>query len=207
MGRANESPRVLLIHDRADAHVDILQSRFPELELAICADPSALEDTLARFKPEVVFSFKFNVNEPLPHERIFDCESVRWVHVASAGIDHVCAWDGNRVTLTNSAGVLSPYMAEYVVSAMLMVNLGFPRYRALQTRHEWRQHVWRPIDQRTALLVGLGRIGVRVAARAKTSFILQMSWTPQSLGPISSACTCRSPKPQGESSTPGHSSV
>ena len=167
MGGTEQSPRVLLIHDRADVHVDILQSRFSELELAICADSSALEDTLARFKPEVVFSFKFNVNEPLPHESIFECESVRWVHVAGAGIDHLCAWDGNRLTLTNSAGVLSPYMAEYVVSAMLMVNFGFPRYRSQQTQREWRQLAWRPIDQRTALLVGLGRVGIRVAARAK----------------------------------------
>ncbi|MDH3413284.1 MAG: D-2-hydroxyacid dehydrogenase [Gammaproteobacteria bacterium] len=167
MSRTHESPRVLLLHDRAPSHVDIIQSRFPDLELAICADRSALEDTLDRFKPEVVFSFKFNVNEPLPHEPIFNYESVRWVHVAGAGIDHVCTWDGDRITLTNSAGVLSPYMAEYVMSAMLMVNFGFPQYRSQQTRHEWRQHAWRPIDQRTVLLVGLGHIGARVAKDAK----------------------------------------
>lgn len=167
MSSTLEGPRVLLLHDRAHLHVDIVQSRFPDLELAICADRSALEDILARFKPEVVFSFKFNVNEPLSHEPIFACESVRWVHVAGAGIDHVCAWDGGRVTLTNSAGVLSPYMAEYVMSAMLMANFGFLKYRNQQSRHEWRQHAWRPIDQRTVLLVGLGRIGARVARRAK----------------------------------------
>lgn len=167
MGTGRENPRVLLVHDRAPIHVDIIQSRFEDLPLAICADASALDDTLARFKPEVVFSFKFNVNEPLPHEAIFACESVRWVHVAGAGIDHVCAWDSARVTLTNSAGVLSPYMAEYVISAMLMVNFGFPRYRIQQRQQQWRQHPWRPIEQRTALLVGLGRIGGRVAERAK----------------------------------------
>ncbi len=167
MGTSKQSPRVLLIHDRAQIHVDILQSRFPDLEIGICADRSALDDTLARFKPEAVFSFKFNVNEPLPHEAIFDCESVRWVHIAGAGIDHVCPWDGDRITLTNSAGVLSPYMAEYVMSAMLMVNFGFPTYRNQQHKREWRQHAWRPIDQRTALLVGLGRIGARVAKQAK----------------------------------------
>ncbi|MDX1527994.1 MAG: D-2-hydroxyacid dehydrogenase [Gammaproteobacteria bacterium] len=167
MGTSRATPRVLLIHDRAEIHVDILQSRFPDLELAMCADRSALEDSLARFKPEAVFSFKFNVNEPLPHEAIFACESVRWVHIAGAGIDHVCPWDGDRITLTNSAGVLSPYMAEYVVSAMLMVNFGFPAYRSQQLKHEWKQHPWRPIDQRTVLLVGLGRIGARVAKRAK----------------------------------------
>ncbi len=167
MGTDNPSPRVLLIHDRAEVHVDILQSRFPDLEIAICADQLALEDSLTRFKPEAVFSFKFNVNEPLPHEAIFNCESVRWVHIAGAGIDHVCPWDGDRITLTNSAGVLSPFMAEYVVSAMLMANFGFPTYKNQQRRREWRQHPWRPIDQRTVLLVGLGRIGARVAKRAK----------------------------------------
>ena len=167
MSDATESPRVLLVHDRASVHVDIIESRFPSLELGICADRDSLETTLARFKPAVVFSFKFDVNEPLAHEPIFACESVRWVHIAGAGIDHVCAWDGARITLTNSAGVLSPHMAEYVMSAMLMANFGFPQYRRQQARREWRQHAWRPIDQRTVLLVGLGRIGARVAARAK----------------------------------------
>jgi phosphoglycerate dehydrogenase-like enzyme len=162
-----KTPRVLLLHDRAHTHADILQSRFGDLELAICADQSALEDTLTRFKPEVVFSFKFNINQPLPHEAIFSCESVRWVHVAGAGIEHLCAWDASRIKVTNSAGVLSPYMAEYVVCAMLMANFGFPQYRNQQMQHQWRQHAWRPIDQRTALLVGLGRMGARVAARAK----------------------------------------
>ena len=167
MDRGNENPRVLLVHDRAGVHVDIIEKRFPDLELAVCADRAALEDTLSRFRPEVVFSFKFNVSEPLPHDSIFACESVRWVHIAGAGIDHVCPWDGDRITLTNSAGVLSPYMAEYVMSAMLMANFGFPRYRRQQLKRRWEKHPWRSIAEQTALLVGLGRIGARVAEKAK----------------------------------------
>lgn len=159
--------RVLVVHDRPESHIDIIETRFPDLSLAICRDRSALEDTLNRYSPDAVFSFKFNVSESLPHEPIFACKSVRWVHVAGAGIDHLCPWDPDRITLTNSAGVLSPYMAEYVMSAMLMANFGFPRYREQQVRRTWIKHSWRPIAQKTVLLVGLGRIGARVAEAAK----------------------------------------
>jgi phosphoglycerate dehydrogenase-like enzyme len=167
--RSTQDVRVLVVHDRPEAHIDIIEARFPGLPVGICRDRSALDAMLTRFAPEAVLSFKLNVNEPLPHEAIFACESVRWVHVAGAGVDHLCAWDGGRITLTNSAGVLSPYMAEYVVSAMLMVNFGFPRYARQQLNSEWVQHPWRPIEQRTVLLVGLGRIGSRVAERAKNN--------------------------------------
>ena len=165
--RSPEDVRVLVVHDRPETHIDIIESRFPGLPVGICRDRSALDAMLTRFAPEAVLSFKFNVNEPVPHEAIFACESVRWVHVAGAGIDHLCAWDGGRTTLTNSAGVLSPYLAEYVMSAMLMANFGFPRYARQQLNSEWVQHPWRPIEQRSVLLVGLGRIGSRVAERAK----------------------------------------
>lgn len=164
---AGNDVRVLVVHDRPEAHIDIIEKRFPDLSVAICRDRDALQDTLARFSPEAVFSFKFNVSEPLPHEPIFACQSVRWVHVAGAGIDHVCAWDPERITVTNSAGVLSPYMAEYVMSAILMANFGFPRYRRQQAKRQWMKHPWRPIARSTVLLVGLGRTGARVAAAAK----------------------------------------
>ena len=164
---AGNGARVLIVHDRPELHIDIIEMRFPDLNLAICRDRGALEDTLNRYLPDAVFSFKFNVSEPLPHEPIFECKSVRWVHVAGAGIDHLCSWNPDRITLTNSAGVLSPYMAEYVMSAMLMANFGFPRYRDQQAKRQWIRHSWRPIAQKTVLLVGLGRIGARVAEAAK----------------------------------------
>lgn len=167
--RSPRDIRVLVVHDRPETHIDIIEARFPDLPVGICRDRSALDDMLTRFAPGVVLSFKFNVNEPLPHDAIFACKSVRWVHVAGAGVDHLCRWDGGRVTLTNSAGVLSPYLAEYVMSAMLMANFGFPRYARQQLNSEWVQHPWRPIEQRTVLLVGLGRIGSRVAERAKNN--------------------------------------
>lgn len=164
---AENDVRVLVVHDRPEMHIDIIEKRFPDLSIAICRDRSALEDTLDRYSPDAVFSFKFNVSEPLPHEPIFACRSVRWVHVAGAGIDHLCPWDPARITLTNSAGVLSPYMAEYVMSAMLMANFGFPRYRQQQAKRQWLKHPWRPIAQKIVLLAGLGRTGARVAAAAK----------------------------------------
>ena len=48
-----------------------------------------------------------------------------------------------------------------------MASVGFPRYRQQQEKRQWTKHPWRSIAEKTALLVGLGRIGARVAAKAK----------------------------------------
>jgi phosphoglycerate dehydrogenase-like enzyme len=50
---------------------------------------------------------------------------------------------------------------------MLTLNVGFPRYTAQQRAHVWQQHPWQGLAGKTALVIGLGAIGRRVAAHAR----------------------------------------
>ncbi len=58
-------------------------------------------------------------------------------------------------------------MAETVTCAVLMLNFGFPRYLDAQRRHQWAPHAWSSLSGKTALVIGLGGIGARVAASLK----------------------------------------
>jgi phosphoglycerate dehydrogenase-like enzyme len=54
-----------------------------------------------------------------------------------------------------------------------MMNFGFPRIMRNQSNRVWAQQDWNSLDQKTALIIGLGGIGSRVAERLK-SFGMQV---------------------------------
>jgi phosphoglycerate dehydrogenase-like enzyme len=93
--------------------------------------------------------------------------SVIWFHNGGVGVDHLQPWETDRVTVTNCAGVLAPFLAETVLGAMIMLNFGFHRYLRHQAARRWQQLSWRPLAGRTILVVGLGNIGRAVARKAK----------------------------------------
>ncbi len=159
--------RLLVLHDQAATYLPSLQVRFPEIAIEVCGVADEVSDALARIQPQVVLSYKCRGLPGPAHRPIHDCPSVAWVHVGGAGVEHLMPWDPERLTLTNSAGVCSPFMAETVVGAILMLNFGFPVYIRQQQRKLWEQRDWRTITEQTLLVVGLGRIGQAVAAKAK----------------------------------------
>ena len=158
---------VLVAHDMPADFRDLLESRFPEtaFRYATCAAEvlSALEDC----DPEVVFSIKHTGFPGEGHRPAIEHPSVRWLHIGGSGYDHLQGWDGERVTVTNSVGVLSAFLAESVIGGMLAVNGRLPAYVRQQARRVWRPHGFRSLSEQTLLVVGVGHIGGHVAEKAK----------------------------------------
>ena len=161
------SPRILVLHDDADHYYQTLTERFPECTFGLCAQAESVEEAVNELKPQVVFSWK---GKPLPGEaqRIaLTAPSVEWIQFGGTGFDHLGNLDDVTAIATNVAGVLSPYMAETVLGAMLAMNYRFAEYVKQQQRAEWRKHEFTPMAQQTVLIVGMGTIGSQVALRAK----------------------------------------
>ena len=95
------------------------------------ASHRALENSL-RHDPEVVFSVKHPGFPGPAHAPIPAHPSGRWIQVGGSGFDHLAPWDTVRITVTNGAGVLAPYLAETVTGAMLALGCGFPTYAEQQ---------------------------------------------------------------------------
>ena len=159
--------RVLVLHDRPEDFSEPLAERFPDLTIAYATCAEEVPDALQRVQPEVVFSIKHPGFPPAHHRPAVDFPTVRWFQVGGSGYEHILPWDGERLTVTNCAGVLAPFQAETVIAAILMLNGGFLRYLDQQRRAEWRQHAFRPLAGQTLAVIGLGQIGGRVAANAK----------------------------------------
>lgn len=90
-----------------------------------------------------------------------DARKLRWIHVSSAGVDHVLT-DRVRerdVVVTNTRGVLDSSMAEYVLCLLLALVKDLPGTIGRQAAAEWEHRATSRLRGRRALVVGVGAIG------------------------------------------------
>ncbi|WP_338898082.1 D-2-hydroxyacid dehydrogenase [Streptomyces sp. TG1A-60] len=94
----------------------------------------------------------------------------RWVHTASAGVDHLLcpelAADDDTV-VTNARGIFDEPIAEYVAALVLSMAKDLPRTWELQGRREWRHRESLRVAGGRACVVGSGPIGRAIAHRLK----------------------------------------
>ncbi len=94
---------------------------------------------------------------------------LRWLATAAAGIDDLVPLDpwSQGLTVTNASGVHAVPMAEYVLSAALMVTQRLPERLANRDRRAWTEARWHlaagGLRGRTTLIVGYGSVGREVA--------------------------------------------
>jgi phosphoglycerate dehydrogenase-like enzyme len=95
---------------------------------------------------------------------------VRWLHTASAGVDHVltpAVRSKQGLTVTDSGAAFSDSIPEFVIAWMLMVARKLPELVAQQKERKWQWLSQQQLSGRTVGIIGLGPIGLGVAQRAK----------------------------------------
>jgi phosphoglycerate dehydrogenase-like enzyme len=90
---------------------------------------------------------------------------LRWVQVASAGVDWFPPWLFEGPTVTCGRGHAAVPIAEYVLGSILFYEKRLDRIRA-QASVEWVRHELGTLEGRTLGLAGYGAIGQAVAQRA-----------------------------------------
>jgi len=105
---------------------------------------------------------------------------LRWIHLFSAGVDHVLRSDlviKRGIVLTNSSGTTAPWIAEYVIGAMLQHCRGFKLSMRAQREHQWSHQEVRAVCHslrgKTLGIIGYGSIG-RAAARLAQAFGMEV---------------------------------
>ena len=117
--------------------------------------------------PDVAFSIKHPGFPGETQAPILSAPNLKWLQVGGSGYEQFVPWDKERIVLTNAVGVLSKFLAETVVSAMLSLNCKLPTYAAQQREKIWRMVGFYPISDQTVLVVGAGAIGGYVADYCK----------------------------------------
>lgn len=159
--------RLLLVHEHAAAWLGRLRYRYPDLAVEVCAEPDRLPGQLTAFRPTMAYSCKTEGIPGAAHRPLLDCPSLQWLHVGGSGYDHLAGWEVRPLLLTNSRGVLAPFLAEAVLAAVLALSFGLPRFLRQQQVGLWQKNAWRPLAGRTLLIVGTGAVGCEVARLAR----------------------------------------
>ncbi|MCA8942525.1 MAG: D-2-hydroxyacid dehydrogenase [Planctomycetes bacterium] len=163
----DSSTRALLIHSEPDALLPFLRARCTDLDWHAADTPERVVSAVADQSPEVVLSIKHNELPGPAHVPAIRCESVRWFHVGGSGRDHLGAWDPARVTVTTSAGVLAPFLAERAMAGLLALTTGIPAFLRAQQARSWEPSTFRALAGRTALVIGVGHTGGELARRLR----------------------------------------
>ncbi len=93
------------------------------------------------------------------------CASLRWVHVAAAGVDTLMfdALRDSDVVVTNARGTFDRPIAEFVAASVLAHAKLLHESRDLQARGQWQHRETALVHRRRALVVGTGAIGREIA--------------------------------------------
>lgn len=94
---------------------------------------------------------------------------LRWLHATSAGIDGVLplTWLPRGVVFTNNSGAHGVKAEQYMTMAYNLINSRMPAILANQHRHRWEELFSPSIIGKTAVIIGLGDLGVGAARAAK----------------------------------------
>ena len=164
-----------------DHHRDTIQQACPEAEMLF---PETRIDGNNPYRPTLVDS------------RISDCDVIlghvnpeglaqaaprlKWVHLTSAGVDHVLQsdlLDHGQIVVTNSSGTSAPWIGEYVIGVMLQHSRSLNVAMRAQMRGEWFHQQVRTnchsLRGKALGIVGYGSIG-RATARLAQAFGIEV---------------------------------
>lgn len=131
-----------------------------------------VSEALSAARPEVILSIKHSQFPGEAHKLALDFPSVRWFHVGGSGTEHLGSWDPQKVTVTNSAGVLAPFHAERCLAALLALTTGLREQWTAQRQSNWLPTRFQSLQGRTLLIVGVGHTG---GALADLASVLNMT--------------------------------
>lgn len=133
--------------------------------MCFAADSKALE----REMPGAEALFVWNFRSGELQWAWQSADSLKWVHVAGAGVDAVLFSEliESDVIVTNSRGVFERPIAEYVVGLMLTFAKDFRTSIESQRRRKWVHRETETLSGKHLLVVGAGPIGREVASLAR----------------------------------------
>lgn len=183
-------PRIVL-HNNVTGHfAGKLETHLPGANFRECNSYEELPELVRSFRPDIVYTVRFNGTKDYPRDALFNPDGPRWIANGGAGTDHFGIWDSARVTVTNTAGVAADMMAEYIMGGFLHFTLDVTGLQADKAARVWNPREMVPLKGKTLLIVGLGNTGRALAIRAK-AFGMQVLGTrarPESMKHVDEVC-------------------
>ncbi|MEG0768276.1 MAG: D-2-hydroxyacid dehydrogenase [Ruthenibacterium sp.] len=140
-----------------------LQEKFPDL----CVQHASLDtlDISVLAETEILFTY----GNDIPPERLAQMPNLKWIHIGQSGMDAIPMQilRERKIALTNSRGINSITIAEYVMCMLLnLVRNNYVFYeKAKLGIWDMETHL-DELAEKTIGILGLGMVGKEIACRA-----------------------------------------
>ena len=172
-------PKVLIIDVHAETYRDNLRAEFPDLAftLARCAaeTPGDLSDA------DVLICFGIAVDDAIFQR----AKNLKWIQSLASGVDHFlrCPSLKPETLITSGRGIHGMPMREEIVYLMMAVSRDAARQIEDKKMHRWERRLWSTLNGKTAVIVGIGVIGIAVGELLKAlgMHVIGVSRTPRAV--------------------------
>jgi phosphoglycerate dehydrogenase-like enzyme len=156
-------PVLIVLADPADPYLRLLDPIRHRAEV-ICGGSAALAAAAPRADAFLAWVSRRDEIETI----LAGAARLRWMHIRWAGLDALLypALVDSPVPLTNSRGVYSQSLGEFVIAGALFFAKDLRRLLNDQARHQWQPYVMPELRGATMGIVGYGDIGRACATRA-----------------------------------------
>jgi D-2-hydroxyacid dehydrogenase (NADP+) len=169
--------KVLVLDPHAEIYRDRLQAEFPTLQLVLAHNAAELPADLTDI--DVLISFAIELKDEFYRR----AARLKWVQCLATGVDHLlrCPSLKPDVYLTSGRGIHGAPMRETIVFLMMGVAREARRLADAQKAHVWDRRYWSLFTGKTAVIVGVGVIGIATAKllKALEMHVIGVTRTPR----------------------------
>lgn len=149
---------LLIVDIHAETYRDRLQAEFPALKFVLASKAADVTVDLADI--EVMIMFGIEVRDFM----LSGAPRLKWIQSLATGVDHFLRCPSLRpeTLITSGRGIHGPVMREEVVYLMMAVSRDAERQIADKTAHRFERRLWSTLNGKTAVIVGVGVVGVAI---------------------------------------------
>ncbi len=157
---------------------DWLRDELPHLQVTFA---DTLDAALHAPQPSILVTF----GQPWLPDLVRERASIEWIHLLSAGANHLLEQDlpFERLRISTSSGVHAATIGDYVMAGVLYHTKHLGRFAAQQREKRWERGPQDELEGSTMGIVGLGAIGQGIAVRAK-AFGMRVIGTKRTPGDV-----------------------
>jgi D-2-hydroxyacid dehydrogenase (NADP+) len=173
------SPKILILDPHAETYRDRLRAEFPTLQFVLAHNAAELPADLSDI--DVLISFGLELKDEF-YQR---ATGLKWMQCLATGVDHVlrCPSLKPETLLTSGRGIHGAPMRETIVFLMMGVAREVRRLAEAQKAHIWERRYWSLFCGKTAVIVGVGVIGIATARLLKAfdMHVVGVTRTPRAI--------------------------
>lgn len=155
--------KILIIDIHAEIYRDRLGAEFPELQFVLA--PAAAEAPHDLSDVDVLICFGIAVEDSIFRR----AGRLQWIQSLATGVDHFlrCPSLNARTLITSGRGIHGASMREEIVYLMMATSRDALRAAEDKKAHHWERRMWSTLNGKTAVIVGVGVVGIAIAELLK----------------------------------------